>query len=53
MTEPLQVGAAVPDFSLETWNPATGEFDEVSLEKNKAAGKWTILFFYPAAFTFV
>jgi len=53
LTETIQIGSAVPDFKLETYNPASGDFDEVSLEKLKANGKWTILFFYPADFTFV
>lgn len=53
MVKTIQVGAEVPDFSLETFNPATGDFDEVSLEALKSGGKWTILFFYPADFTFV
>ena len=53
MVETVQVGADVPDFSLDTYNPKTGDFDEVSLAKNKADGRWTILFFYPADFTFV
>jgi hypothetical protein len=51
--ETIQIGEEVPEFSLETYNPATGDFDKVSLSKIKAAGKWTILFFYPADFTFV
>jgi hypothetical protein len=49
----IQVGQKVPDFTLTTFEPETGDFGQVSLEKNKAEGKWTILFFYPAAFTFV
>jgi alkyl hydroperoxide reductase subunit AhpC len=49
----IQVGREVPDFSLETYNPVTGDFDEVSLAALKSSGKWTILFFYPADFTFV
>ena len=52
-TESLQVGEKVPDFTLETYDPSTGDFGEVSLEKMQADGKWTILFFYPADFTFV
>ena len=32
---------------------STGGFGEFDLEKTKAEGKWTILFFYPADFTFV
>lgn len=49
----IQVGQQVPDFELETYNPETGDFDAVSLGKTKAEGKWTVLFFYPADFTFV
>lgn len=47
------VGADVPDFSMETYEPSSGQFGEVSLEALKKEGKWTILVFYPADFTFV
>ncbi len=47
------VGATVPDFTLETYEPSKGDFGEISLETLKKNGKWTILFFYPADFTFV
>ena len=53
MVETVQVGQKVPDFTLETYNPKTGDFDEVSLQKNRDAGKWTLVFFYPADVTFV
>ncbi len=49
----LKVGQAVPDFKLETYEPAKGDFGEISLQKMKADKKWTILVFYPADFTFV
>lgn len=49
----LRVGDVVPDFKLETFEPAKGDFGEISLEKLKAEKKWTILVFYPADFTFV
>ncbi len=49
----LQVGQNVPDFSLETYEPTRGDFGEFSLAAQKAAKKWTVLFFYPADFTFV
>ena len=52
-SQPIQVGQAVPDFSLETYDPSTGDFGEISLGKMKSEGRWTILFFYPADFTFV
>lgn len=50
---PLTVGADVPDFTMETYEPNGGLFGEVSLENLKKDGKWTILVFYPADFTFV
>lgn len=53
MTQHIQVGETVPDFTLTTFEPSTGGFGEFSLEKNASEGKWTILFFYPADFTFV
>lgn len=49
----VRVGEVVPDFKLETFEPEKGDFGEVSLGTLKAAGKWTVLFFYPADFTFV
>jgi len=52
-TAGIQVGQQVPDFTLTTFDPKTGDFGELSLEKQKAEKKWTILFFYPADFTFV
>ncbi len=53
MISTLRVGQQAPDFKLETFDPAKGDFSEISLSAQKAAGKWTILFFYPADFTFV
>lgn len=49
----LQVGQDVPNFKIETFEPTKGDFGEISLETLKSDKKWTILFFYPAAFTFV
>ena len=49
----LQVGQEVPDFTLTTYEPKTKEFGEFSLAGAKKEGQWTILFFYPADFTFV
>ena len=47
------VGVTVPDFTLETYEPLKGDFGELSLETLRKNKKWTILFFYPADFTFV
>jgi len=49
----LRVGQVLPDFKLETFEPTKGDFGEVTLQGLKDAKKWTVLFFYPADFTFV
>ncbi len=53
MTETIQVGSEVADFSLDAYDPKSGDFTTVSLADNRANGAWTILVFYPADFTFV
>ncbi len=53
MDKPILVGQQVPDFTMETYDPVSGKFGEFSLEATRKAGKWTVLFFYPADFTFV
>jgi NADH-dependent peroxiredoxin subunit C len=50
---PLRVGQDVPQFELETYDPAAGDFGKFSLEDAKRSGRWTVLVFYPADFTFV
>ncbi len=49
----LRVGQTVSDFIVETYEPTKGDFGQRSLADLKKEGKWTILFFYPADFTFV
>lgn len=49
----IRVGQSVPDFKLETFDPSKGDFGEASLAAQKTSKKWTVLFFYPADFTFV
>jgi peroxiredoxin (alkyl hydroperoxide reductase subunit C) len=49
----IKVGQPVPDFKLETFDPSRGDFSEITLAAQKNAKKWTVLFFYPADFTFV
>ena len=49
----LRVGQPVPDFRIETYEPTKGDFGERGLNELRKAGKWTVLFFYPADFTFV
>ena len=49
----IQVGQIVPDFTMETYLPTKKDFGSFSLAEAKKAGKWTVLVFYPADFTFV
>ena len=49
----LKVGQVALDFELDTYDPNEMFFGKASLESQKKDGKWTILFFYPADFTFV
>jgi peroxiredoxin (alkyl hydroperoxide reductase subunit C) len=50
---PLGVGCTVPDFEIATYEPTTKGFGKFNLAQQKASGRWSILFFYPADFTFV
>ncbi len=49
----IQVGQKVDDFELAVYDAAKDEFDNFKLADTREAGRWTILFFYPADFTFV
>lgn len=53
LPEFAKVGQKVPGFKMETFDPTEGGFGEVDLEALWEKGKWIILFFYPADFTFV
>ncbi len=53
MTDTIQVGSRVPDFTLETYDPRSGNFASFDLAAQRNAGRWTLLVFYPADFTFV
>jgi peroxiredoxin (alkyl hydroperoxide reductase subunit C) len=52
-TTPLRLGQKVPDFELVTFEPSKGDFGKLSLRDQIANKRWTLLFFYPADFTFV
>jgi alkyl hydroperoxide reductase subunit AhpC len=45
----VQIGEKVPEFEVPSYN--CGEFENIKLGNYK--GKWIVLFFYPADFTFV
>lgn len=49
----IRVGRKAPDFEMETFEPSRGDFGKFSLKEQREANKWTLLFFYPADFTFV
>ncbi len=49
----VKLGQKVPDFEMKTYDPVLGDFGRVSLEDQMTRARWTILFFYPADFTFV
>jgi len=41
-----------PDFEMPTYE-RQGGFGSFSMKEQRGSGRWTILFFYPADFTFV
>jgi peroxiredoxin (alkyl hydroperoxide reductase subunit C) len=47
------VGQTVENFKMKVFDPEEGGFGEIELADIMAAGKWTVLVFYPADFTFV
>ncbi len=49
----LRVGQSVPDFEMDTYEPEKGDFGKFSMAEQKKKNRWTVLFFYPADFTFV
>lgn len=53
MSELVKVGQVVPDFELEVFDPKRNDFGKVSLADLRKQGKWTVLVFYPADYTFV
>lgn len=53
MEQNVKVGQIVPNFEMEAYDPVKGDFSKVSLDDVKARRQWTVLFFYPADFTFI
>ncbi len=51
--EVVHVGCEVQNFEMEIYDPVGQKFGKISLDDLKRQGKWVILFFYPADFTFV
>lgn len=52
-TTALRLGQKVPDFELDTYEPTKSDFGKFRLADQIKNGRWTVLFFYPADFTFV
>ncbi len=53
MPEVLKLGQKVTDFELATYDPAEDRFRNFRLQDQIDKNRWTVLFFYPADFTFV
>ena len=51
--ETAVLGKNVAPFELNVFDPTECGFGKFKLEEAMEAGKWTVLFFYPADFTFV
>ncbi len=51
--EQAVVGQKIKPFTLETYEPENDAFGELSFADMQQQGKWLILVFYPADFTFV
>jgi len=49
----VSVGMDVPNFTLEVYDPVNRAFGQVSLDEVRQQGRWMVLVFYPADFTFV
>jgi len=53
MSETVKLGQKVPEIELATYDPSTAKFGNFRLADQIDRRRWTILFFYPADFTFV
>ena len=53
MSEILKLGQKVPEMEMETYDPVQNGFGKFRLQDQPGRKRWTILFFYPADFTFV
>ncbi len=51
MYEAVKIDTPAPGFDLPAYDPVKDDTTQVSLESLK--GKWSVLFYYPADFTFV
>jgi len=49
----LKVGEKVPDFEMDAYFPEKKDFGKIKFSEIFKKGKWLVLFFYPADYTFV
>ncbi|MCM8757560.1 MAG: redoxin domain-containing protein, partial [Candidatus Omnitrophica bacterium] len=49
----LSVGEKVPDFELDAYLPEKKDFAKIKFSEIFKKGKWLVLYFYPADYTFV
>ena len=49
----LKVGEKVPDFGMDVYFPEKKDFGKIKFSEIFKKGKWLVLFFYPADYTFV
>lgn len=49
----LSVGERIPDFEVDVYFPEKKDFGKLRFSDVSKKGKWLILFFYPADYTFV
>ncbi len=52
-TKVLKLGDRVPDFEMDVYLPDKKDFGKIKFSEVWNQGKWLILFFYPADYTFV
>jgi hypothetical protein len=52
-TNGVRLGKKVPEVELTVYDPVKDDFAKFSLADQTARKRWTVLFFYPADFTFV
>lgn len=49
----ISIGQRVPDFEIDVYFPERKDFGKIKFSDIFKKGKWLILFFYPADYTFV
>ena len=49
----LKIGSKIPDIEVDAYLPAEKDFGKINFHSMLQTGKWIIVFFYPADYTFV